>query len=110
MRVSVDVVYGLSCMWNLPGPGIEPVSPEFAGGFLNAGPPGKSLFGYCLEIVRGIQKSRNEQITPRIYPELPKTTKRSSSLLIFIFYLFIFLFLLNSTCILFIYLFLLVGG
>ena len=59
MRVSVGVVYGLSCMWNLPGPGIEPVSSELAGGFLNAGPPGKSLFGYyCLEMVRGIQKSR----------------------------------------------------
>lgn len=33
--------------------------------------------------VRGYQKNRNEQITPRIYPELSKTTKRSSSLLIF---------------------------
>ena len=30
-------------MWDLPGPGIEPVSPAFAGGFLTTAPPGKSL-------------------------------------------------------------------
>ena len=29
-------------MWDLPGPGIEPVSPALAGGFLTAAPPGKS--------------------------------------------------------------------
>ena len=26
--------------WDLPGPGLEPVSPELAGGFLTTGPPG----------------------------------------------------------------------
>ena len=30
-------------MWDLPGPGIEPVSPALAGGFLTTGPPGKSM-------------------------------------------------------------------
>ena len=30
-------------MWYLPGPGIEPVSPALAGGFLTTAPPGKSL-------------------------------------------------------------------
>ena len=30
-------------MWHLPGPGIEPVSPALAGGFLTTAPPGKSL-------------------------------------------------------------------
>ena len=30
-------------MWNLPGPGIEPVYPALVGGFLTTGPPGKSL-------------------------------------------------------------------
>ena len=30
-------------MWNLPGPGIEPMSPALVGGFLITGPPGKSL-------------------------------------------------------------------
>ena len=29
-------------MWNLPGPGLKPVSPELAGRFLTTGPPGKS--------------------------------------------------------------------
>ena len=30
-------------MWNLPGPGIEPISPALAGLLLTTGPPGKSL-------------------------------------------------------------------
>ena len=29
-------------MWNLPGPGLEPVSPALADRFLTTGPPGKS--------------------------------------------------------------------
>ena len=29
-------------MWDLSGPGIEPLSPALAGGFLTTGPPGKS--------------------------------------------------------------------
>ena len=29
-------------VWNLPGPGIEPMFPALAGGFLTTGPPGKS--------------------------------------------------------------------
>ena len=28
-------------MWDLPGPGIEPVSPALADGFLTTAPPGK---------------------------------------------------------------------
>ena len=31
-------------MCDLPGPGIEPVSPALAGGFLTTASPGKSLF------------------------------------------------------------------
>ena len=42
-------------MWDLPGPGIEPVSPALAGGFLTTVPPGKPVgsllclasFTYC---------------------------------------------------------------
>ena len=30
-------------MWDLPGPGIEPISPALAGRFLTTGPPGKPL-------------------------------------------------------------------
>ena len=29
-------------MWDLPGPGLEPVSPALAGGFLTTAPAGKS--------------------------------------------------------------------
>ena len=31
-------------MWDLPEPGIKPVSPAFTGGFLFTGPLGKDLF------------------------------------------------------------------
>ena len=37
-------------MWDLPGPGLEPVSPALAGRFLATVPPGKSLWR-CLERV-----------------------------------------------------------
>ena len=52
-RASVVVARGLSScgaraqllrgMWDLPEPGLEPVSPAWAGGFLTTAPPGKSL-------------------------------------------------------------------
>ena len=31
----------LRSMWDLPGPGLEPMSPALAGGFLTTVPPGK---------------------------------------------------------------------
>ena len=33
----------LRSMWDLPGPGLEPVCPALAGGFLTTAPPGKPL-------------------------------------------------------------------
>ena len=33
-------------MWDLPGPGLEPVSPALVGGFLTTVPPGKPLMGF----------------------------------------------------------------
>ena len=33
-------------MWDLPGPGIEPVSPALADGFLTTAPPGKPSVVY----------------------------------------------------------------
>ena len=33
-------------MWDLPGPGLEPISPALAGGFLTTEPRGKSLL-FC---------------------------------------------------------------
>ena len=35
-------------MWDLPRPGLEPVSPALAGGFLTTVPPGKSRKGGLL--------------------------------------------------------------
>ena len=71
MQVSVVVVRGLSSCgsgalecrlsgcgaqayllrgtWDLHGPGIEPVSPALAGGFLTTAPPGMSHFPTFLE-------------------------------------------------------------
>ena len=38
-------------MWNHPGPGIESVSPELAGGFLTTGLPEKSNKAYLKKLV-----------------------------------------------------------
>ena len=40
-------------MWDLPGSGIEPVSPALAGGFLTTGPPGKLAFLF-FQLVLGL--------------------------------------------------------
>ena len=37
-------------MWDLPGPGIEPMSPALAGGFLTTVPPGKSAITFLREL------------------------------------------------------------
>ena len=41
--------YLLHSMWDLPGPGLKPVSPALAGGFLATVPPGKSLSVFHFE-------------------------------------------------------------
>ena len=42
---SVVVAHGLSRMWDLPEPGIEPMSLALQGGFLTTGSPGKPWAG-----------------------------------------------------------------
>ena len=37
-------------MWDLPGPGLEPVSSALAGGFSTTAPPGKSSGLLLLEV------------------------------------------------------------
>ena len=57
-------------MWDLPGTGIELVSPALAGGFLTTAPPGKSLpillyldiYG-CQETKKGTKDLQNSQKT-----------------------------------------------
>ena len=58
---SVVVAFGLSCSeatsdWDLPGPGIKPMSSALAGGFLSTAPSGKSYINCIL-----IYKSSNPQ-------------------------------------------------
>ena len=38
-------------MWDLPRPGLEPVSPALAGGFLSTAPPGKSFCQFLNQAV-----------------------------------------------------------
>ena len=38
-------------MWDLPGPGLEPMSPALAGGFLTTAPPGKPEF-LILDVIK----------------------------------------------------------
>ena len=50
VQASVVVATGLVAprkVWNLPGPGMEPMFSALAGGFLAAGLPGKSVSFIC---------------------------------------------------------------
>ena len=39
----------LLSMWDLPGPGIKPLSPALAGGFFTIEPPGKPRLGFLMQ-------------------------------------------------------------
>ena len=45
----------LHSMWDLPGPGIEPMSPALAGRFLKTVPPGCSYLFYTIRLSQKIQ-------------------------------------------------------
>ena len=61
-------------MWDLPGPGLEPVSPALAGGLLTTVPPGKSLNAiliktsksYFWEIVKLILKMYTKELRTKV--------------------------------------------
>ena len=53
--------YLLRGMWDLPRPGLEPMSSALAGGFLTTAPPGKSL-AFCISL--SLDTSLTESITP----------------------------------------------
>ena len=42
-------------MWDLPGPGLEPVAPALAGGFLSTAPAGKPLLLFYIELILYIE-------------------------------------------------------
>ena len=59
-------------MWDLPGPGLEPVSPALAGEFLTTAPPGKPLqFNFNLNINAMFQASEFWDLVNK--PELLST-------------------------------------
>ena len=52
-------------MWDLPGPGLEPVSPALAGGFSTTVPPGKpwfSNFNVHLNPLRSLEKVGSDSV------------------------------------------------
>ena len=58
-------------MWDLPGPGLEPVSPALAGGFLTTAPPGRPpsmvfIYGICLGFIFCTQRSEDTVSSLRI--------------------------------------------
>ena len=70
-------------VWNLPGSGIEPMSPALAGGVLTTGPPGKSqddgevyvkmsvslLFWCCDSDGSGVDATERPLVTPSYQEE-----------------------------------------
>ena len=42
----------LRCMWDLPEPGLKPMSPALVGGFLTTAPPGKSYLVFLITLYR----------------------------------------------------------
>ena len=61
-------------MWDLPGPGLEPVSPALAGGFLTTVPPGKP----SSEPFLSIQFTGNKYIHVVVQPQSITRTISSS--------------------------------
>ena len=52
-------------MWDLPGPGLEPVSPALAGGFSTTAPPGKPYtFIFYFELILDLQKHCENSTVP----------------------------------------------
>ena len=56
-------------MWDLPGPGLEPVSPALAGGFLTTAPPGKPPRLFLKVIIITILHIRVYGMCPKLYSE-----------------------------------------
>ena len=55
--------YLLRRMWDLPGPGLEPLFPALAGGFLTTASPGKCQINFILDLQKNC-KERKLPFTP----------------------------------------------
>ena len=62
----------LRCMWDLPGPGLEPVSPALAGGFLTTALPRKPSRYYYYYHVTGKKICQNGQVS---FPKVTQVEK-----------------------------------
>ena len=51
-------------MWDLPGPGLKPMSPALAGGFLTTVPPGKPLGCLCGQSLWQQELTNEEHLGP----------------------------------------------
>ena len=58
-------------MWDLPGPGLESVSPALAGGFLTTVPPGKSNVTILFQILFPIRLLQNIEQSSLCYTAGP---------------------------------------
>ena len=75
-------------MWDLPGPGLEPLSPALAGGFLTTAPPGRPLVhGFLTTVPPGKPKRiflvlRNTEVVRTMiyitYPQMVLEEKKNS--------------------------------
>ena len=71
-------------MWDLPGPGLEPMFPALAGGFLTTAPPGKSLKLFFKSInISNANMLRSEKLSdtincPYVYTDYPKCKNKPS--------------------------------
>ena len=55
-------------VWDLPGPGLEPVSPALAGGFLTTAPPEKPLLSRILTLLFLSDRFLNSIVLPLFLP------------------------------------------
>ena len=81
-------------MWDLPGPGLEPVSPALAGGFLTTVPSGKPLPSFLKDSL-----SRSSWLTVFFFQDfksclLEDSEEKSAVNLFFFLILFIYLFII----------------
>ena len=61
-------------MWDLPGPGLEPVSHEIAGGFLTTAPPGKPLSDESLKMTESLGHNVGSEVTLKVNShDLPRS-------------------------------------